>query len=545
MIAKKAGLVNKNYFLYARKSTDVEDKQVLSIEAQLTELRALAKEQGLPIAQEFVEKQSAKALGRPVFSEMMSRIEKGEAKGLVCWKLDRLARNPVDGGQISWFLQRGIIQHIQTNERSYRPTDNVLLMSVEFGMANQFILDLSNNTKRGLREKVRRGEYPSRADIGYLNDTRTKTIVIDRRKSKIIKEMFELAALGNSTLEALSLFLKDKGVVSKNGKILKRDRIKYILTNPFYYGFFRYAGEIHQGKHQPIVSKQLWDKVQEVLIKRGHQRDNPKNQPKPLCGLLKCAECGCAITAETKTKCQKNGNVHNYLYYRCTKKKGHCSQLAVRDTELDSQLTDSLKTFVMPAEWAEQLNAMADKDDRESARSVGAVVQDLRSKAEDTDRKLQRLLNAYLDQDIEQENYRTEKNRLTSDKKSLEEQIARLEQQRTAWLAPLKQWVRDAEKLGEITLSPELHPKKSFAQKIFGSHPVLKNQKIEFVPPTQWAALRAARQKNSETDLCFILERLTGIEPVSLPWQGRVLPLNHSRKTSFFRCCFVSPQSNP
>jgi hypothetical protein len=381
-------------------------------------------------------------------------------------------------------------------------------MSVEFGMANQFILDLSNNTKRGLREKVRRGEYPSRADIGYLNDTRTKTIVIDRRKSKIIKEMFELAALGNSTLEALSLFLKDKGVVSKNGKILKRDRIKYILTNPFYYGFFRYAGEIHQGKHQPIVSKQLWDKVQEVLIKRGHQRDNPKNQPKPLCGLLKCAECGCAITAETKTKCQKNGNVHNYLYYRCTKKKGHCSQLAVRDTELDSQLTDSLKTFVMPAEWAEQLNAMADKDDRESARSVGAVVQDLRSKAEDTDRKLQRLLNAYLDQDIEQENYRTEKNRLTSDKKSLEEQIARLEQQRTAWLAPLKQWVRDAEKLGEITLSPELHPKKSFAQKIFGSHPVLKNQKIEFVPPTQWAALRAARQKNSETDLCFILECL-------------------------------------
>jgi hypothetical protein len=414
----------------------------------------------------------------------------------------------VDGGQISWFLQRGIIQHIQTNERNYRPTDNVLLMSVEFGMANQFILDLSNNTKRGLREKVRRGEYPSRADIGYLNDTRTKTIVLDKRKSKIIKEMFELAALGESTLEALSLFLKDKGVVSKNGKILKRDRIKYILTNPFYYGFFRYAGEIHQGKHQSIVSKQLWDKVQEALKKRSHQRDNPKNQPKPLCGLLKCGECGRSITAETKTKNQKNGNIHTYLYYRCTKKNTRCSQLSVRDTELDSQLTAILKTFVMPKEWAEQLNAMADKDDKDSARSVAVVVQDLRSQTEDIERKLQRLLNAYLDQDIEQEVYRTQKNDLVSVKKSLEEQIARLEQQRTIWLAPLREWIQDAEKLGEITLSPELHPKKSFAQKIFGSHLVLKNQKIVFVPPTQWAALAAAQKKFSENPSCFILESL-------------------------------------
>jgi DNA invertase Pin-like site-specific DNA recombinase len=507
MIPKQSTLVNNNYFLYVRKSTDVEDKQVLSIEAQLTELRALAKEQRLSIAQEFVEKQSAKSLGRPVFSDMMRRIEKGEAQGLVCWKLDRLARNPVDGGQISWFLQRGIIQHIQTNERSYRPTDNVLLMSVEFGMANQFILDLSNNTKRGLREKVRRGEYPSRAPIGYLNDSRTKTIVIDRRKSKIIKQMFELAALGNSTLETLSLFLKDKGITSQNGKILKRDRITYILSDAFYYGFFQYSGELHQGRHEPIVTKQLWDKVQEVLRKRGHQRDNPKNQPQPLCGLFRCGDCGCAITAEAKVKHQRNGNIHNYLYYRCTRKKGNCLQLSVRDTELDNQLSSILKTFVMPPEWAKQLNAMADKDDKESAHSVALVVQDLRSKTEDIERKLQRLLNAYLDQDIEQESYRTEKNSLVGEKKSLEEQIARLEQERTVWLAPLREWLKDAEKLGAITQGAELHPKKSFAQKIFGSHLYLKNQKIEFTPQTQWAAIKAAHEMLLTKEKSFILER--------------------------------------
>jgi len=87
--------MTNNYFLYARKSTDVEDKQVRSIEDQLAVLRALAKQEGLHVAHEFIEKQSAKRPGRPVFGEMLSRIERGEAQGIICWKLDRLARNPI------------------------------------------------------------------------------------------------------------------------------------------------------------------------------------------------------------------------------------------------------------------------------------------------------------------------------------------------------------------------------------------------------------------------------------------------------------------
>lgn len=140
--------MSTTYFLYARKSTDVEDKQVRSIEDQLAVLRTLAKQEGLSIAHEFIEKRSARKPGRPAFGEMMQRIERGEARGIICWKLDRLARNPIDGGQISWFLQQGTIQHIQTHDRSYRPADNVLVMAMEQGVANQYILDLSANTKR-------------------------------------------------------------------------------------------------------------------------------------------------------------------------------------------------------------------------------------------------------------------------------------------------------------------------------------------------------------------------------------------------------------
>src|SRR3989338_9513065 len=136
------------YFLYARKSTDVEDKQILSIEAQLAELRALARKNDLEIVEEFVEKKSAKIPGRVIFNDMMSRIGRGEAQWIICWKIDRLARNPVDCGQIQWLLQNSVITHIQTHDRGYYPADNVLMMSVEFGMANQYIRDLSVNVTR-------------------------------------------------------------------------------------------------------------------------------------------------------------------------------------------------------------------------------------------------------------------------------------------------------------------------------------------------------------------------------------------------------------
>ncbi len=518
MVSNKSPLVN-NYFLYARKSTDVEDKQVLSIEAQLSELRTLAKGQSLNIICEFVEKQSAKSLGRPVFNDMLARIGKGEAQGLVSWKLDRLARNPVDGGQISWMLQRGILQHIQTNERSYYSTDNVLLMSVEFGMANQFILDLSSNTKRGLREKVRRGDFPALAPIGYLNDPRTKTVVINRKKAELIKRAFEIYSQNNSRLEDISTFLAEHGHVSSYGKPLSRDQITMFLSNPFYYGHFRYMGEVYEGRHKPIVTKQLWDKVQVVLKDRGRVHKSPYNDPRPFCGLLRCGQCGCAITGENKTKYQKNGTTHHYVYYRCTRKKGICRELAVRDEVLDLQLTNILKDFVMPPDWAETLEKMADKHSQQSAHSTAGFVQDLRSKVLDIDRKLQRLRDIYLDQDIERDEYLKDKNTLMSEKKSLEGQIARFEQNQNAWLAPLKNWLKDAETLGEITLSPELHPKKLFAQKIFGSHLFLQNQKVVFTPQKQWAAVKAARAKVGKVPLSCIVEPTIGFEPItcSLP----------------------------
>jgi len=159
------------YFLYARKSTDTEDKQVLSIQSQLTEVREYAKKENLLIAQEFREAKTAKSPGRPIFNEMIKRIEKGEASGIIAWHPDRLARNSIDGGKIIYLVDTGDLLDLRfPTYRFDNSAQGKFMLNIIFGQSKYYVDNLSENTKRGLREKVRLGEYPAFAPIGYLNE---------------------------------------------------------------------------------------------------------------------------------------------------------------------------------------------------------------------------------------------------------------------------------------------------------------------------------------------------------------------------------------
>jgi len=336
---------NQKFFLYARKSTDIEDKQVRSIEDQIAELRAFAKQENLTIVETFIEKQSAKIPGRPIFNEMIRRIEQGEANGILAWHPDRLARNSVDGGQLIFLLDTGKLANLKFPTFWFEPTpQGKFMLNIAFGQSKYYVDSLSENTKRGLRQKVRRGEYPSFAPIGYINDSRTKTIIVDRKKAKIIKEVFEFYAKGNSRLEDVCDFLAQRGIISRGGKKLHKTRATFILSNPFYCGLFRYAGEIYEGKHESIIAKKIFDKVQEVLKQRGKPHHKIKNEPQVYCGLLRCGTCGMMITGEYRIKRQKNGNEHHYIYYHCTKKNKlvKCPEPCIRQEELDKQISSLL-----------------------------------------------------------------------------------------------------------------------------------------------------------------------------------------------------------
>ena len=345
---------SQKFFLYARKSTDVEDKQILSIEAQLAELREYVAREQLLVIDELIEKQSAKIPGRPIFNSMLARVERGEAQGIVCWHPDRLARNSVDGGKIIYLIDRGHLKHLKCPSFWFEPTpQGKFMLSIAFGQSKYFVDSLSENTKRGLRQKVRRGEMPGIAPIGYINHVPTKTIIVDKKRALVIKKLFEMFATGKYRIKDMADFLARNGIFAPSGKPYKQDRVTYlILRNPFYYGHFRYGKELFEGIHEPLISKQLFDQVQEVLNNRRTPWKHAKVEriPKAYTGLLRCGECGMMITAEQKTKFYKTTNHHaTYIYYRCTKKsKTHrCAQSFIRQEELDIQLSQTIESVAL------------------------------------------------------------------------------------------------------------------------------------------------------------------------------------------------------
>ena len=521
--------MEQKFFLYARKSTDVEDKQVLSIEAQVTELRTFAREQNLDVVEELIEKQSAKIPGRPIFGQMLKRIERGEANGIVSWHPDRLARNSVDGGQIVYFLDIGKLASLKFPNVWFENTpQGKFTLSMAFVQSKYYVDSLSENTKRGLRQKVRNGDYPSLAPIGYINDSRNKSVIVDKKKSRIIRSAFERYVKGGERLEDVANFLAKSGITSRTGKIISRTRASVILSNPFYTGLFRYGGELHEGKYEPIISKKLFDEAQEMLKFRGQPERKPQNEPQPYCGLISCASCGMMITAENKTKRQKNGNVHEYTYYRCTKKSKtiKCSEMSLRSEEVDKQLSSLIKKVSLPKDWAEELLKMAEKDFKNSAQSNFAGVKEKQDKISSLSKKLERLLNGYLDQVIDEQDYRLQKGKLLSDKKSLEEEISTFSHKQNNWLAPFQNWIKEAQNLNGIARDNNLFAKKVAAKEIFGSNLLLGEKLVRASAPkflnsptksggNPWDALRASHIWASKKPLSSVLEPMVGFEPTA------------------------------
>jgi len=424
------------YFLYARKSSESEDKQVASIPSQIDELKRMAEERNLKVADVFTEEKSAKAPGRPVFSQMIEAIHKGEANGIICWKLDRLARNPIDGGTINWLLQQGIIQHIQTFQRGYFPTDNVLMMNLEFGMANQFVLDLSANTKRGMRKKVDDGWFPHKPPIGYLSNKHKlpdlPSIFKDKDKFAIVKQLWNTLLAKRCTVKSIYELAYDLGLRTHSGRRLTEGQCHLMFRNPFYYGHFNWKNRIYKGNHTPMLSKQQFDEIQSILD--GRSFTCAQKHVFAFTGLIRCGECGAAITAEDRTKHQKNGNIHHYTYYRCTKRLKKCSQKHVPVKELESQIADILGRINIPPsfhQWAiKQLKAeqAAEKDDQNEItishrKSLDACV-----------RKLNALLDLRLSDEISSEEFKTHKASLIKEKHKYDELIKDSTNRTETWL---------------------------------------------------------------------------------------------------------------
>ncbi len=382
-----------------------------SLDAQERELTEKAMRLGIEIVAVYHESRSAKTVGRPVFNEVIKLIQKGKADGLLCWKLDRLARNFIDGGLVIDLLQRGVLKSIQTFEKEYLPSDNVLMMAFELGMANQFSRDLSVNVKRGNREKINKGGWPCFAPFGYLNNKADKTLFVDPVDSVYLRMMFDLYSTGLYSLRSLSEKLYEIGLRTKSGKKIYCGRIQRILKNTFYYGVIAYKDKYYPGNHKPLISKDLFDKCQ--IVMSGGNKPRKQRHFFPLTGLFTCGECGCSITAQKQK---------TFSYYHCTNGKGTCTQrpFYIREEKLEEQLSAVFDAICFDTELIEIMYQSA-LERLESEDGLGEkTLLNVQNQLLDLKNKESLLLDAYLAQSIEKDVYNVKQEEIKKERIALE-----------------------------------------------------------------------------------------------------------------------------
>ncbi len=475
-----ANLSNIRYILYARKSTEEEERQILSIVAQVRESHEFAEKENLNVIENLTESKTAKIPGRKIFDQMISQIEKGDAQGIISWHPDRLARNAVDAGKIIHLLDTGKLLDLKFPSFWFQNSpQGIFMLQMAFGQSKYYIDSLSENTKRGLREKVRNGIFPSHAPIGYLNDKINKTIIIDPEKGKIIEQLFLLYSKGIYTFDSMSRFLFQNNIRSLYGNPIHKNCIKAILSNPFYYGHFKYAGEVHEGKHPPLISKKLWDKVQDVMKEKCWKRKENHNYP--FTGLMKCGECGYSITAEQKVKHYKKRNrTQVFKYYRCSKKSKtqKCYQPFIRESLVVDKMRYFINRFSLPKGYAKEFLANIDKEKREQKVDSGIFVNEKEKEMEKISQKIDILLDRHLDGVISREELSRKKSQLLSRKRSIEEEIFSLQNDKNSWLGPFRDWVLLCQEAENLSCTrPHYHEMRDFLKRS-GSDLILKDKKI-------------------------------------------------------------------
>jgi len=475
-------MIKTKFFLYARKSTEEDDKQIMSIEAQLFELREFARKEKLEILEEFQESKSAKKPGRAKFSEMIKKIEKSEGVGILAWHPDRLARNSVDGGKIIYLVDQEKILSLRFPTFWFEPTPQGLFMlQVAFGQSKYYSDNLVQNINRGIRQKIRRGEWLTLAPFGYINNPKTRNIEPHPSKSKIVVKMYKEFAKGNHTFKSMSEFLSDLSVTSKKGTPLAKSAIQSILTNRAYLGLVKHKGEFYEGRFPPILSLQIFEAVQKVLERKAKPRKSKTKHNFPFTGLFSCGECGSAITAQWATG-RRGGK---YRYYRCTKKKGNCSQKYLREDLLFAQLKERIQTFAICDEMTDKMLGQVELWEKEKDNSSQSFVQNLKNKQKENQEKLDKLVSLYLDNDVDRKIYLKQKEKLMCEKISLNSRRTDFKRKGKNWNEPLRSWILDTKKASELAFSENYLEMKEFVLKI-GTNPYLSNKQISFSVSPLW-----------------------------------------------------------
>lgn len=425
----------EKFYIYLRKSTEGEDRQVQSIDRQADEVERLVKSRFLNVIEVFQESRSAMIpANRPEFSKMIKGIKSGKANGIICWHINRLARNPLESGIVQQLLEDGKIKRIITKDRDYTAADNAIIFSVESSLATQYSKDLGKMVKSGMEKKVNQGIFPLKAPIGYLNtkmaEHGSNYIIKDPDRFEVIRIIWEMILSEQYSVNQIlnyvtnNISMRPAAPKNKSGKF-GLSWLYHMFQNPFYAGLFRYNGQLYSGKHEAIVSLEEFDKVQRILGREGR----PRKQKHffAYTGLMTCEECGCAITATKKSKFVKSENkTHDYVYYYCSQRKRGVSCLSrkiLTEQELEEQIIQQLDNVTLSENFVKVAIAIINSDSESDRIQQEKIKEIQKRELQSIEREIKNLLQVRLSELISDEEYCQEKTTRENKKMMLTQKI--------------------------------------------------------------------------------------------------------------------------
>jgi site-specific DNA recombinase len=433
------------YGSYCRKSTESEDRQVLSLDSQSDKAQEIAKALGakIPEVHVYSESKSAKvAYNRPQFASMLRAIEGKEMNAIIVWHPDRLSRNAMDAALLIDLMDRGRLVEIVTPSQTYRNTPmDKFMLSLSWGQAKMENDKKGIDVKRGLDKNARLGIIPNRSTIGYANDKLaprgSKKIKSDLERLPMVRKMWDLMLTGTYTApQILAIATDEWGFRMPNGKKMARSTLYYMFANPVYYGMFEYplkSGNWHKGTHEAIISREEFDKVQTILGRFGRPR--PHTHVFDFIGMMRCGECGASITAELKFKRQQNGNVHRYVYYHCTKRiNPKCSQGSIEETELKKQIITEIDSIEIPPEFHSFAMKWFQAENKKESGSRNSIVEAQQKAYKACLKKIDGLTDMRAGGEIGPEEYAKKKAELLDEKERLSTGFNETNQRVDQWL---------------------------------------------------------------------------------------------------------------
>ena len=388
---------------WLRVSSKRQKDEGVSLEAQKKLNLDYCSRNEIEIVKTFEVDESAKNSNRKSFLEMVSYLQKNpDITYLICEKTDRLLRGNLKDRVIVEELINDYDKEIHCVKEGLILGKNTksaqkLHFDIQNALARHYLNNLSDEVKKGYDILVADGFYPHIPPIGYNSKLENHLALVDTEKAHSIKRAFELCATGEYTERQISKILFDEGFRSRKGRKVGKSAIGKILHTHFYYSSFEWQGEIHQGNHEPIISKDLFDKVQEVL--------NPKKKhgikyDHAFTGLMVCGECGMGITAEIQKR---------HTYYHCSKPKGarHCSQKYVREEVIKEQFKELVKATSLSLKQIKSIKEIMRGSNREEVEYYETTLEILNRRHKTLSEQSSRLLDLYLAENVRKEVYDT------------------------------------------------------------------------------------------------------------------------------------------